>query len=69
MGLSYYILNPFFLIYSLHKIDPLKSILKAAGFLFFTLIIVIFIIYFDDDLEKSEKCNTGIAEHIPDLIT
>lgn len=65
----YYILDLFFLKHGLGKIGPLRPILEAKELLSFALAVNVFVCHFDDDLEKGEKCNTGIAERISDLIT
>ena len=69
MGLIYYISYLFFFEHDLGKVGLLGPIFEVMELLFFTLIVVVFVCHFDDDLEKCEKCSTGIAEHTPNLIT
>lgn len=45
--LVYHILDLFFFDYSLRKVSPLGSVLKAAKFLFFALILLVFGGYYD----------------------
>ena len=55
MRLIYYIPNIFLLKYGLYKISSLRPILEVAELSPLTLIIVVFVCHFDDDLVKGKN--------------